>query len=73
MYIEAYQQLGLHIDTFVPQNEPGFEPNGYHKNIIKINIIMLIKFELYIYDDDDFDCSNYDPDYFDPNDSENNQ
>ena len=29
MYIEAYRQQGLHIDTFVPQNEPGFEPNGY--------------------------------------------
>ena len=29
MYIEAYRQQGIHIDTFVPQNEPGFEPNGY--------------------------------------------
>ena len=29
MYIEAYAQQGIRIDTFVPQNEPGFEPNGY--------------------------------------------
>ena len=29
MYIEDYHQQGIHIDTFVPQNEPGFEPNGY--------------------------------------------
>ena len=29
MYIEAYGQQGIHIDTLVPQNEPGFQPNGY--------------------------------------------
>jgi len=34
MYIEAYEQQGIRIDTFVPQNEPGFEPNGYPSMIL---------------------------------------
>ena len=42
MYIEAYEQQGIRIDTFVPQNEPGFEPNGYGLNIITNSMIIRI-------------------------------
>ena len=35
MYVEAYLQNGIHIDTLVPQNEPGYGPNGYPSMIVE--------------------------------------
>ena len=29
MYVQAYLDNGIRIDTLVPQNEPGYGPNGY--------------------------------------------
>lgn len=34
MYVQAYRDNGIHINTIVPQNEPGFEPNGYPSMIL---------------------------------------
>ena len=35
MYVEAYLENGIRIDTLVPQNEPGYGPNGYPSMIVE--------------------------------------
>ena len=35
MYVEAYLENGIHIDTLVPQNEPGYGPNGYPSMVVE--------------------------------------
>ena len=35
MYVQAYLDNGIRIDTLVPQNEPGYGPNGYPSMIVE--------------------------------------